>query len=104
MLPFIVAGVGFSMAIPCGRRRALNSAPEEFLGKAAGVVNTMQLFGATFGVAIATVVFNARGSLASPASVSDGFRPALAIAAGLSVLGACRDLRFVVPVVVDSSR
>jgi EmrB/QacA subfamily drug resistance transporter len=92
VIPFMVAGVGFSMAIPCVPAVALNSAPEEFLGKAAGVVNTMQLFGATFGVAIATVVFNARGSLASPATVSDGFQPALAVAAGLSILGAISGL------------
>ena len=92
VLPFIVAGVGISMSLPCVPAAALNAAPEEFLGKAAGVVNTMQLFGATFGVAIATVVFNARGSLDSPTSVSDGFRPALAVAAGLSVLGAVSGL------------
>jgi MFS family permease len=92
VLPFIVAGVGISMSLPCVPAAALNAAPEQFLGKAAGVVNTMQLFGATFGVAIATVVFNARGSLDSPTSVSDGFRPALAVAAGLSVLGAVSGL------------
>jgi EmrB/QacA subfamily drug resistance transporter len=92
VLPFIVAGVGISMSLPCVPAAALNAAPEQFLGKAAGVVNTMQLFGATFGVAIATVVFNARGSLDSPTSVSDGFRPALAVAAGLSVLGALSGL------------
>ena len=48
----------------------------------------MQQFGAVFGIAIVTAVFNTRGSLANPASVAGGYRPALTVAAGLSVLGA----------------
>jgi hypothetical protein len=41
-----------------------------------------------FGIAIVTAVFNTHGSLAGPAAVTSGYRPALAVAAGLSVLGA----------------
>jgi hypothetical protein len=48
----------------------------------------MQQFGIVFGVAIVTAVFNAHGSLAGPASVTSGYRPALAVSAGLSVVGA----------------
>ena len=48
----------------------------------------MQQFGAVFGIAIVTAVFNTHGSLANPASVAGGYRPALTVAAGLSVLGA----------------
>ena len=48
----------------------------------------MQQFGAVFGIAIVTAVFNTHGSLAGPAAVTSGYRPALAVAAGLSVLGA----------------
>jgi hypothetical protein len=51
-------------------------------------MNTMQQFGAVFGIAIATTVFNANGSLAAAATITSGYRPALAVAAGLSVLGA----------------
>jgi hypothetical protein len=51
-------------------------------------LNTMQQFGAVFGVAIVTGVFNSRGSLARPAAVARGYRPALATAAGLLALGA----------------
>jgi hypothetical protein len=58
------------------------------LGKAAGTLNTMQQFGAVFGVAVVTAVFNAHGSLASAASVTSGYRPALAVSAGASLLGA----------------
>jgi hypothetical protein len=40
------------------------------------------------GIAIVTAVFSAHGSLASPAAVTSGFRPALAGAAMLSLAGA----------------
>jgi hypothetical protein len=62
--------------------------PAASLGRAAGVLNTMQLLGATFGIAIVTVVFNASGSLASPLAIARGYQPALSVAAALSVLGA----------------
>jgi EmrB/QacA subfamily drug resistance transporter len=88
VIPFIVAGVGISMALPCVTASGLNAVPQALLGKAAGTLNTMQQFGAVFGVAITTAVFNSRGSLANPASVTAGYRPALAVAGCLSVLGA----------------
>ncbi len=88
VLPLIMAGVGISMALPCVTAAGLNSVPPALLGKAAGTLNTMQQFGAVFGVAIVTAVFNSKGSLAGPAAVTSGYRPALAVAAGLSVLGA----------------
>ena len=92
VLPFVIAGVGISMALPCVTAAGLNAAPPALLGKAAGTLNTLQQFGAVFGVAIVTAVFNSRGSLADPAAVTSGFRPALAVAAGLSVLGAAAAL------------
>jgi EmrB/QacA subfamily drug resistance transporter len=86
--PFIVAGVGISMALPCVTAGGLNAVPAPLLGKAAGTLNTMQQFGAVFGVAVVTAVFNAHGSLASAAAVTSGYRPALAVAAGASLIGA----------------
>jgi EmrB/QacA subfamily drug resistance transporter len=88
VVPFIVAGVGISMALPCVTAGGLNAVPQELLGKAAGTLNTMQQFGVVFGVAVVTAVFNAHGSLANPASVTSGYRAALAVSAGASVLGA----------------
>ena len=90
--PFIVAGVGISMAIPCVSAAGLNAVRPQLLGKAAGVMNTMQQFGAVFGIAVATTVFNANGSLASAAAITSGYRPALGVSAGLSVLGAAAAL------------
>jgi MFS family permease len=92
VLPFVMAGVGISMALPCVTAAGLNAAPSALLGKAAGTLNTLQQFGAVFGVAIVTAVFNSEGSLAGPAAVTSGYRPALAVAAGLSVLGAASAL------------
>ena len=86
--PFIIAGVGISMALPAVSAAGLNSVSPESLGKAAGVMNTTQQFGAVFGIAVATTVFNAHGSLASAASIVSGYRPALAVGASLSALGA----------------
>ncbi|HEY7947278.1 MAG TPA: MFS transporter [Acidimicrobiales bacterium] len=86
--PFILAGVGISMALPCVTAAGLNAVPPALLGKAAGTLNTMQQFGAVFGIAIVTAVFNSKGSLANPATVTSGYRSALGVAAGFSVLGA----------------
>lgn len=88
VIPFIIAGVGISMALPCVTVAGLNAAPPALLGKAAGTLNTLQQFGAVFGTAVVTAVFNSHGSLVTPAAVTSGFRPALGVAAGLSVLGA----------------
>jgi EmrB/QacA subfamily drug resistance transporter len=90
--PFVLAGVGVSMAIPTASAAALNSLPQEALGKASAILNTLRQFGAVCGIAIVTAVFNSHGSLASPASVTQGYRPALATAAGFSILGAVAGL------------
>jgi len=88
VLPLITAGVGISMAIPTVPTTALNAVPPADMGKASGVQNTLQRFGAVFGVAIVAAVFSANGHLGSPATLISGFRPALAAAAGLSAVGA----------------
>jgi EmrB/QacA subfamily drug resistance transporter len=88
VVPFVLAGVGISMALPAVTATGLNAAPPDLLGKAAGTLNTMQQFGAVFGIAITTAVFNGYGSLAGPSAVTDGYQAALAAAACLSGLGA----------------
>jgi hypothetical protein len=45
-----------------------------------------------FGVAVVTAVFTATGHLGTPDQVAAGFRPALAVSAGLSVFGAATAL------------
>jgi len=86
--PFVLAGVGISMALPAPSAAGLNAAPPALLGRAAGVMNTVQQIGQPTGVAVVTVVFDAHGSLESPAQMLAGYQPALVTAASISVLGA----------------
>ena len=88
VLALLVSGVGISMALPTVPTAVLSSVQLAEMGKASGIQTMMQRFGAVFAIAIATSVFGAYGHLGSPASVTSGFRPALAVAAGLSLLGA----------------
>jgi EmrB/QacA subfamily drug resistance transporter len=86
--PFVLAGVGISMALPAPSAAGLNAAAPPLLGRAAGVLNTVQQIGQAAGVAVVTVVFEAHGSLDSPAHTLSGYEPALVTAAVISVLGA----------------
>ena len=88
VLPLVIAGVGVSMALPTTPTALLSAVAAPDMGKASGVNNTLQRFGGVFGVAVVSAVFAANGHLGTPASVNAGFRPALAVSAGLSVLGA----------------
>ncbi len=88
VLPMIIAGVGISMAMPAVSAAALGAVAPPDLGRASGVNNTLQRFGGAFGIAVTAAVFTAHGQLGSPAGVVAGFRPALAVSALLSLLGA----------------
>jgi len=87
VLPLVIAGVGISMAIPATPTAALGAVAPAEIGTASGVFNTLQRFGSVFGVAIIAAVFSASGHLGSATGMVDGVRPALATAAGLSLLG-----------------
>lgn len=86
--PFIIAGVGVSLALPSLPAASLSDVSPSELGMAAGVVNTVQRVGSVVGIAVITAVFDSHGTLASPAGVVSGFRWALGAAAILSLAGA----------------
>jgi EmrB/QacA subfamily drug resistance transporter len=88
VLPSIVAGVGVSMAIPSAQNSVVGSVALEDVGKAAGVNSMMRELGGVFGIALAVAVFAGAGGYASAQEFSDGFAPAIAVAAGLSLAGA----------------
>ncbi|WP_249011268.1 DHA2 family efflux MFS transporter permease subunit [Conexibacter sp. DBS9H8] len=88
----LLAGVGISMALPTAPTAILNAVAPVELGKASGVATTMQRFGAVFAIAIASAVFAGAGGLGSPAAVISGLQPALAVCAGMSLLGALASL------------
>ena len=88
ILPLLIGGVGVSMAMATTPTAALGAVAPGDIGKASGTTSTLQRFGGVFGIAIASAVFAANGHLGTPASFAAGFRPAVAVAAGLSCLGA----------------
>jgi EmrB/QacA subfamily drug resistance transporter len=92
VVPLVVAGVGVSMAIPAAQNSVLGSVEESALGKAAGTNSMMRELGGVFGIAVAVAVFAGAGSFASPDAFTDGFEPAITVAAGLSLTGAIAGL------------
>jgi EmrB/QacA subfamily drug resistance transporter len=85
--PMVVAGIGISMALPAFQSAVVSSVAPEAIGKAAGVNSMMRQLGGVFGIAILVAVFAAAGGYASAQAFSDGFAPAIGVAAGLSLLG-----------------
>jgi EmrB/QacA subfamily drug resistance transporter len=88
VLPSVVAGVGVSMAIPAAQNSVVGSFALEDVGKAAGANSMMRELGGVFGVAVAAAVFAGAGSFASADAFLDGFAPAIAGVAVLSLAGA----------------
>jgi predicted MFS family arabinose efflux permease len=87
-MPMALTGIGVAMVLPVAPTAALSAVEREDMGKAAGVNSTLQRFGGAFGVAVATSVFAAFGSLGSPTAFIAGFRPSFTMVAGLAVIGA----------------
>jgi EmrB/QacA subfamily drug resistance transporter len=83
-LALFVAGVGISMALPTVPTAVLSAVSHEQMGKASGINYMAQRFGAVFAVAIGSAVFSAHGHLGNPASVTDGFKPALWVCAAFA--------------------
>jgi MFS family permease len=86
--PFVLAGVGVSMAIPRAQNAVVSAVAPGAVGKAAGVNSMMRELGGVFGIAVAVAVFAANGENGGVQPFVDGFRPAIAVASGLAVLGA----------------
>jgi EmrB/QacA subfamily drug resistance transporter len=90
--PFLVAGVGVSMAIPAAQNSVVGAVALESVGKAAGANSMMRELGGVFGIAVAVAVFAAAGSYMSTLAFTDGFAPAIGVTAGLSLAGAAAGL------------
>jgi hypothetical protein len=71
---------------------ALGAVSPADVGRASGANGTFQRFGGAFGIAVATAIFGAHGTLLSPAGFVAGMRPALAAAAVLATVGAAAAL------------
>jgi EmrB/QacA subfamily drug resistance transporter len=92
LAPFIVAGVGVSLAIPAAQNSVVGALGMEAIGKAAGVNSMMRELGGVFGIALVVAVFAGAGSYASAAAFTDGFAAGIGVAAGLSLAGAIAGL------------
>jgi MFS family permease len=92
LAPFIVAGVGVSMAIPSAQNSVVASVDMDAIGKAAGANSMMRELGGVFGIAVVVAVFAATGGYASASAFVDGFEPAIGLAAGLALTGAIAGL------------
>jgi EmrB/QacA subfamily drug resistance transporter len=90
--PFLVGGIGVSMAIPAAQNSVVGSATTAMLGKAAGANSMMRELGGVFGIAVVVAVFAGAGSYASPATFTDGFAPAIGVGALLALGGAAAAL------------
>ena len=88
----LIAGCGTSMALPASQNAVMNSVRPSEVGTASGLFTTARQLGGVFGVAILAAVFAAHGSYAGAQTFRAGVGPALAVAAGLSLLGAASAL------------
>ena len=86
--PFVLAGVGVSMAIPCAQNAVVGGVDSESIGAAAGVNSMMRELGGVFGIAVTVAVFAGNGDYGSVLGFLDGFRPAIVTAAGFALVGA----------------
>ncbi|HEX6526116.1 MAG TPA: DHA2 family efflux MFS transporter permease subunit [Streptosporangiaceae bacterium] len=87
-IALLIAGAGISMALPTVPTAVLNAVAPRDLGKASGINYMMQRFGAVFAIAVASAVFAGYGHLGTPATVTEGFKPALAACAVFALLAA----------------
>lgn len=88
VLPLVVAGIGVSMAIPTAQSAVVGAVEHGSIGKAAGANSMMRELGGVFGIAVVVAVFAGFGGYGSPGEFVDGFGPAIAVGAALSLLGA----------------
>jgi EmrB/QacA subfamily drug resistance transporter len=92
LVAFVFTGVGASAVIPAVQSALIGSVDEADVGKASGANNFSQELGGAFGVAILVAVFSALGAYASSDEFVEGFAPAIATAAAISLFGAAAAL------------
>jgi EmrB/QacA subfamily drug resistance transporter len=90
--PFLLCGVGISMAIPAAQNSVVGSIAVEQIGKAAGANSMMRELGGVFGIALAVAVFAGAGSYLSPHEFITGFGPAVWVSAAIALAGAAAGL------------
>jgi EmrB/QacA subfamily drug resistance transporter len=87
-VPLVISAIGGCCALPAAATAVLRQLPPEAVGKASGANGMFRELGGVFGLAVTVAVFAAVGGYASPQAFTRGFAAALAVAAGLAVIGA----------------
>jgi predicted MFS family arabinose efflux permease len=89
MLPTVVLlGIGFAIGFPSLNVQATNGVADDEQGLASGLLNTSFQLGGAIGLAVVTAVVTSHtGTGSSPQAVLDGFRPGIAVATGIGLLG-----------------
>lgn len=88
ILPLVVAGAGISMVLPTAPMAVLGAVRPEDLGKASGTMNSIMRFGGAAIVALGSSIFTAEDATGSAAGFMAGFRAAMWVSIGLSLLAA----------------
>jgi EmrB/QacA subfamily drug resistance transporter len=88
IVPFVLSGIGVSMAIPAAQSAVLRAVPMTAVGAASGTFNTLRQLGGAFGIALPAAVFASVGGFGSAAAFSDGFAAAIGTATVLALVGA----------------
>jgi len=89
ILPTILLlGIGFALIYPAVNIQATSGIGDSEQGLASGLVNTAFQVGGALGLAIITAVVSARaGEATDAATLLDAYRPAVAVSAGIALLG-----------------
>jgi EmrB/QacA subfamily drug resistance transporter len=90
--PFILAGVGVSLAMPAAQHAVVSAVRTSEIGTASGTFSMLRFLGGSFGVALSATVFAMAGGFGSPQHFSAGFAAALGVSAILSLFGALAGL------------
>ena len=86
--PLLVAGIGIALVFPTVSNAVLGGVAHDDVNLASATNSSFREIGGMFGVAIAVTVFAHNGSVTTPQLFADGMVPALAVACGLSIVGA----------------
>lgn len=92
IIPLIISGIGTALVVPATQSATLSAVHPDLIGKAAGASSTMREFGGVFGTALAATIFTTTGAYTTRETFTAGFRPAIAFAAALALLGALTSL------------
>jgi EmrB/QacA subfamily drug resistance transporter len=85
--PLMTAGAGVSIAMPAVQNAVLGAVAPAEIGKASGTFNMSRFLGGVFGIALIVAVFSGTGSVNSVEAFALGFRAAITVSAGLSLIG-----------------